>query len=67
MFGDLITPDEHTEIRKLARHEDLNRGENGMSAGNNHSSLADDVWPTPEKPEAHDFRPRRLNFGLLWC
>mmetsp|Transcript_4062 Transcript_4062/g.7386 ORF Transcript_4062/g.7386 Transcript_4062/m.7386 type:complete len:302 (-) Transcript_4062:66-971(-) len=38
MFGDLITQAEHEALHELAKTEDLNRGENGASAGSNHSN-----------------------------
>mmetsp|Transcript_7346 Transcript_7346/g.12734 ORF Transcript_7346/g.12734 Transcript_7346/m.12734 type:complete len:230 (+) Transcript_7346:2-691(+) len=42
MFGDLITPEQHEQIRELAKAEDLNRGmDNGKSAGNNHTNSDD--------------------------
>ena len=41
MFEDLITPEEHEAIRKRAKKEDLNRGENGLSAGKNHTNSED--------------------------
>ena len=41
MFGDLLTEEEHEHIRELAKHEDLHRGENGLSAGINHTNSED--------------------------
>mmetsp|Transcript_26997 Transcript_26997/g.63384 ORF Transcript_26997/g.63384 Transcript_26997/m.63384 type:complete len:325 (+) Transcript_26997:3-977(+) len=41
MFEDLISPEEHEEIRNRAKKEDLNRGEHGFSAGKNHTNSED--------------------------